>query len=1850
VDNVQPAWSSARTNPQINPTGTDIYLAFASTRRDVPVNPNDPGEGIASFAPQPASTFDIYYVPAQEITPGQGEVTPEAPPNEGENPARKLDTVDPNYEFNDEYPAFAQFINLRRICHQSDRTGTLRRDATGQPFVGGFTRTPGVHDLFLDTVIDITAPTIIRYDTSRVDGEVVHINQGTAFNPSTAASVRNRSQGLLPGVDVFFTIRLEDRESGLRRDASSAGAAAYLVFKNPNSKYQQNRGVEHKEWFDSGFISPLTIGTAPLPFTIDVAGFGGATQTTFFGHEFEAQAISAFDRVSYFNHTLIPNNPGPVYTASSEDLPAFSGAFNPPLDGRTYRLPDGTDVTTPNIWLQLQRLPDNQQDNQGGVLYGATWRLPAEETDWFIDVVAYDNALNPFDLRSRYNWIIYDNVWGFSTASFDSSKDILVVSDYALGQKFFGTRFGERLSAGNDNNLFPGLFYGSESYFTDIAAERNPRFAQTTGTDPRAYAQSGMFTVNPVLQANDALSAFGGRVVGLVNTLGVNSYTDEYNDDSRRLDNRPVPPENQYEIWRILARGPVPIDVLNSYLPQPEQQTPPDLRVNEPTPRTVRSARRLVVWNSPLTINLFVGPGTIVDQTTQRDLTTFVNSGGRLFISGQDIGFALTFNGSRTPEFYRDILKAQFLNDQVPFPNGSFLNSVIVAGRDNSIADEPWERVNHAYGFFDGTTPFPYSPPSAAPIPVLNNTAPVARFRHDAARTSGSFGTMDLIQPLPGTGPNDPFSAYAQFNYENGVGAGIITSQFASGGRVAYSSLGFESVGYEWYEAGTPTRIFHYGRRAEIMHNITCSFRTGTITGRVTNANQGGAPLPGVLVRAVANSGAEGTRALYTAVTDQNGQYQLIGLKPDSYVIFGYLRGFTIQKLAGIPVHGGSVSISQTDLSLSEVPPGAVTGKVFRGDAKTPLPGIEVQLRARNADGSIAVLRGVSGADGTYNISGVAGGVDVAVGFYEVIANPSNDTNGDGTPDIPQSDPRFNANYNPAFSTVALTDPAQNGKNAVFDPTLRIENGLVFIESGKTTRIDFILTSPPQPVSGRVFTTVNGQQVGVAGAIVTANRNDAAGNPLTTTTDANGNYAFGPLAEGELILTVSAPSYAPATKTLLISGRPITSPEGDIELFKQPPGSISGLVRNIATGQPVSGVTVLLLFNNTEVQRTVTTAASGDPVVNFRFATVDTGSYTLRAIAPDPATRIRVENLPATTGTQADAPIVVETAKDTRVVFETLPPGSISGLVVNNSNNNVIVGATVRLYQGETLIQTTTTTARQVAADGYVFNYRFDNVPVGDYNVRVEFNGLPVDFERIGVTVRPGTEERNINFRLFPLKVYANGIQMISTPRDYSNQDPRSVFGFTAGGDNDGDGTPGTPNDEAVLSVFNLAEWTGQDYNISPDLRLQVGKGYFARFGATATVQSPGGPTGGLGSTRDIALPYAGWHIIGNPFDPSAVGDIDLATSVRVVEPTDYNGDGQVNYSLAEAVRPGTGGTVNGVAIALVRDIVFYYTGSTGGSQYIQDTRLRPWLGYWFRSFQPVTLRLTAPTTRSVSAGAAGAGNKTISREQLEAAGQRRSLVSTGAGNWRLQIAARQSGPQGDLLDTDNSIGVAPEAKDGFDFRFDNEKPPQMTQAPSVYLALQGQNETGRAAAFTDDIRSAGGGVKTWEFTVAPGGTGDVTVFWPNIARVPRDVVPTLVDAATGKRIPMRSASSYRFTPASNRSVHRFLIEVRPPLSAPLRFVNVRTVVTGKGVSRATRFAFQVTQEAEVVAEVQTLGGKMVRRLQTRARANEESGVTWDGRRTDGSALPAGPYLLRLTARDANGNVVSDQRPVLVRN
>ena len=403
------------------------------------------------------------------------------------------------------------------------------------------------------------------------------------------------------------------------------------------------------------------------------------------GPEYECQFIkSAYTNYGQPGADAVLTDYGtPFYLAGVDDQRPFSGGANAP---RTE-------------WLKLTRVVN--QDNKGGVLFTATWTTPRSDSDFYLDVITYDKAqfpnipahTSPFS-GSTSNWRIYDNVGGFSTNATlpNSNNDVLVVSDYALGQKFAGTTFAGQ----NGNvNLVPKL-YGTESYLTDVDINILP---DTNFAGWPLYIDSTNRDYGPYLQPYAGLRTLNG--------LGVGSYSDRITNSfgaANAQDGVPADASQQYAIWRILARGPVPQNILTAFTPkrvvQPAVADVQGAAAYQNIPAaTVLNAYRCVVWLSPYTGDLFTDPGALDDpgsfsipgqpdrQSTQTILRNFVQGGGRLFLTGQDVGSALTLNGTignSAGGFLPDVLNATWVSS-----NGGSNHLAGTNGINNRITGDP---------------------------------------------------------------------------------------------------------------------------------------------------------------------------------------------------------------------------------------------------------------------------------------------------------------------------------------------------------------------------------------------------------------------------------------------------------------------------------------------------------------------------------------------------------------------------------------------------------------------------------------------------------------------------------------------------------------------------------------------------------------------------------------------------------------------------------------------------------------------------------------------------------------------------------------------------------------------------------------------------------------------------------------------------------------------------------------------------------------------------------------------------------------------------------------------------------
>lgn len=621
-----------------------------------------------------------------------------------------------------------------------------------------------------------------------------------------------------PGSPVRIEVRVRDLQSGPE--------SVWVQIKDPDGKYQGTQNGEHKLF--RRVTKPIADGVSMEIY-----------------EEWECEGVSAASgggEPKYYRPGATRQTPAATYTPIQDDRIAFSGSDHLPYDG--------SDETHPAHWLRLRddgAAPAGGEP-EGGVagdgIYTGEWTSTTEGSDYYLDVIAYDRATDPLGrFAGRGNFKIYDNVGGFSTTPFVANRNVLMVMDHGLGQKALGIRSVPNGRGGATiQTTYPSL--GVESEIVDRDEKALP------------------ILVVEMEDAEGMPVVVKTPVPGAINNLGSTSIL-----------------RDTYDLWRVLSRGPLDSGTLASYAPVIDRQPDPV------TPTTLRSrvvAERAVLWSAPFAGNVWVGRGSITEPATQTLLTEFVNRGGRIWLTGQDIAWALTANGQASNNFMSSVLRAEFVSD---VPPADWFNPLLGGTRlfadppEHPIVRDPLEDQG---GFYSQ---------------AVEENDPDPLFLADLD-SYPFIGTPDVVRAAEG-GRRVYFYAGAE-DAPRDARAGLLAwADDAAGRRVIFSSFGLEQVGRRYEGEGDQIRALNY--RGKLTHAGLCWLTHFAIQGRITDTAR--RPLAGVVVRATADPAAGPAG---TALTNADGTYLIRGVlpRPGGYDLEASLRGFLFQHARVGSEHG----------------------------------------------------------------------------------------------------------------------------------------------------------------------------------------------------------------------------------------------------------------------------------------------------------------------------------------------------------------------------------------------------------------------------------------------------------------------------------------------------------------------------------------------------------------------------------------------------------------------------------------------------------------------------------------------------------------------------------------------------------------------------------------------------------------------------------------------------------------------------------------------------------------------------------------------------------------------------------
>lgn len=334
----------------------------------------------------------------------------------------------------------------------------------------------------------------------------------------------------------------------------------------------------------------------------------------------------------------------------------------------------------------------------------------------------------------------------------------------------------------------------------------------------------------------------------------------------------------------------------------------------------------------------------------------------------------------------------------------------------------------------------------------------------------------------------------------------------------------------------------------------------------------------------------------------------------------------------------------------------------------------------------------------------------------------------------------------------------------------------------------------------------------------------------------------------------------------------------------------------------------------------------------------------------------------------------------------------------------------------------------------------------------------------------------------------------------------------------------------------------------------------------------------------------AGWNLWGNPFTTRLDFGATEVTGIRQGTPVSLATSNQLGYTRDYAW--GYDPFTNSFKLITAANLPF-------ATNYIEPGR-----GVFFLARRPATLLLK----RSVAAAGA---SEPVSLD-----------------GWSLQLVAEAAG----VADTDNFIGVSALA----DQITGVVSPPRPDADLDLYFVRPATNGARLATDFVTSASAA-----EWSIRVAcamPGAT--VRLSWPDLSQLPASCRPVLIDEDTGRTIYLRTCTGYTYEVGDEAAERNFTLRISDDSAA----LTISALSAGAADGRA-QITYTLSADAAVDVEVLNIAGVTVRRLVAdRAQSAGPQQLTWDGRNNAGAAVPAGTYLVRITARTDSGQQVSAVR------
>jgi hypothetical protein len=475
------------------------------------------------------------------------------------------------------------------------------------------------------------------------------------------------------------------------------------------------------------------------------------------------------------------------------------------------------------------------------------------------------------------------------------------------------------------------------------------------------------------------------------------------------------------------------------------------------------------------------------------------------------------------------------------------------------------------------------------------------------------------------------------------------------------------------------------------------------------------------------------------------------------------------------------------------------------------------------------------------------------------------------------------------------------------------------------------------------------------------------------------------------------------------------------------------------------------------------------------------------------------------------------------------------------------------------------------------------------------FGNLPVTVTMNTVPGPTKTLTRVIRVSAAPVMSLEAGPNMLAFPYQFGDSSFDGILGLSTGTD------------------YVAYQWDPTLRAYVPTTSAQRGIGYWViPNAAQPSLQlqnadvSPDAGEGGL-----LVSLQPGWNLIGNPYNYA----VPIRQLIGVAEDNNTN-----SMTWSQLVQ-------NDFVSSTLTYFVPNASLPGGGSYALQpdDGEIKPHLAYWLFVKASKPVRLVWPP---------------LFEETLPNSGRSVDSFAQNDREWRLQLSARSTFG----VDSNNFIGSVSDRN-----RAKKLQVMKAPEAPGSKLELAILDDVDGAPTRMAQAIANRGGRQEYKVQVNAKEAGDVTVTWPNLASLPRNLRVKMTDNTSGEKRDLRASSGYTFR-VDQPGTREFTVTVEQAGSARPVIGNVIVSSDSRDVRNSPiTINYSLSADALVTVRVLSSTGKEVFTV-TRSRSDNagDNSATWTLRDNANRAVAPGTYKVEILAETPNGERVRKIVPVNV--